>query len=746
MLVGGTLKDYQLKGLEWLVSLYENNLNGILADEMGLGKTIQTISLLCYLSEVMRNHGPYLICVPLSTLSNWQRELAKWAPGLTVVVYKGVPDKRKLLYKTEMKQGMYNVLLTTYDFVMRDRSVLKKTTWQYIIVDEGHRMKNAQCKFSQTLGQHYKSQHRLLLTGTPLQNSLPELWSLLNFLLPHIFHSVDSFETWFNKPFDSFGRSKADESSDQTRLSEEERLLIIHRLHQILRPFLLRRVKDDVLDQLPEKVERVLKCELSAWQKVMYRQIQSTGHAIVNPAGGGKHRTSSRGLSNVIMHLRKICNHPYLFLDSSYDVDRNILRASGKVELLDRILLKQKATGHRVLIFSQMTKTMDILENYFRWRGFSHLRLDGRTKASQREVSMCKFNEPDSPYFIFLLSTRAGGLGINLATADTVIIFDSDWNPAMDKQAQDRAHRIGQQRKVRVLRLITNTPVEEKLLLRATSKLGMEKVVIQSGKFVGKANGDKAMIREILKESEAMIDSERARDEIPNDDEINQILARGEEEISIFAEIDKQLAVDEALEWERLKSSNPERFAGRAPPPRLMGPEDVPKWLTEGILAHEKKASAPKELAVLAKRQRSNVFYGDILTERQWDRLRDRGASDAEIQAVIASTREKKEARSRARAEEKRQRTLAKTPPTSRKRKNRQNSTTTATEVASFTQGANASGSASRKRRVSRTVRESASRPDEAVSAATVQEGPPARRLRLVLRLPTRGSPRKEEE
>ena len=560
-------------------------------------------------------------------------------------------------------------------------------------------MKNAQCKFSQTLGQHYKSQHRLLLTGTPLQNSLPELWSLLNFLLPHIFHSVDSFETWFNKPFDSFARVTAEDSSAQVELSEEERLLIIHRLHQILRPFLLRRVKDDVLGQLPEKVERVLKCELSAWQKVMYKQIQSTGHAIVNPAGGGRHRTSSRGLSNVIMHLRKICNHPYLFLDS-YDVDRNILRASGKVELLDRILLKQKATGHRVLIFSQMTKTMDILENYFRWRGFAHLRLDGRTKASEREVSMRKFNETDSPYFIFLLSTRAGGLGINLATADTVIIFDSDWNPAMDKQAQDRAHRIGQQREVRVLRLITNTPVEEKLLLRATSKLGMEKVVIQSGKFGGKnTKGDKAMIREILKESEAMIDSERHRDEIPNDDEINQILARSEDEVAIFTEMDKQRALDEAIEWERLKSEHPKRFAGRAIPPRLMGPEDVPKWLTEGVLAHEKKASVPKELAVSAKRRRPKVFYGDVLTERQWDRLRDRGASEAEIQAVIATTRKKKEDRSRARAEVKRQRKMT---AKSRKRGSKHESPAESnTHASSFGAATASSQSPPRKRRAS---------------------------------------------
>jgi len=459
------------------VSLYENNLNGILADEMGLGKTIQTIALLTYLCEVYQNNGPFLIVVPLSTLSNWRHELAKWAPDLTIVVYKGIPDKRKEIQRTQMRQGKYNVLLTTYDYVMRDKAVLRKPIWQYIIVDEGHRMKNARSKFSQTLGHAYRSQHRLLLTGTPLQNNLPELWSLLNFLLPHIFNSVDNFERWFNKPFDSFGKHQSSISEDGTgeedaSLKEEEKLLIIHRLHEVMRPFLLRRVKSDVLDQLPDKVEKVIKCELSGWQKMLYRQISETGSSTIVGKSG---KISSRGLSNVLMHLRKVCNHPYLFNETyvlvsklffsslslikltylpyllqhhSYEVNEDIIRSSGKVELLDRILRKLKATGHRVLIFTQMTQVMNILEAYFRYRQYAYLRLDGSTKADRRENAMHRFNAPDSPYFVFLLSTRAGGLGINLATADTVIIFDSDWNPQMDLQAQDRAHRIGQQREV----------------------------------------------------------------------------------------------------------------------------------------------------------------------------------------------------------------------------------------------------------------------------------------------------------
>lgn len=204
MMRGGQLKEYQISGLQWLVSLYNNNLNGILADEMGLGKTIQTIALLTYVMEFKKNMGPFLIVVPLSTLSNWVNEATKWAPDMIKVIYKGIPQVRKQIYKDEIEPGRFNLLLTTYEYIMKDKHALRKLTWQYIIVDEGHRMKNANSKFAQTLGSMFNSKHRVLLTGTPLQNNLPELWSLLNFLLPTIFSSVDTFDQWFNKPFASF--------------------------------------------------------------------------------------------------------------------------------------------------------------------------------------------------------------------------------------------------------------------------------------------------------------------------------------------------------------------------------------------------------------------------------------------------------------------------------------------------------------------------------------------------------------
>uniref|UniRef100_A0A8B9L2X6 SWI/SNF related, matrix associated, actin dependent regulator of chromatin, subfamily a, member 2 n=1 Tax=Astyanax mexicanus TaxID=7994 RepID=A0A8B9L2X6_ASTMX len=268
LLINGTLKHYQIQGLEWMVSLYNNNLNGILADEMGLGKTIQTIALITYLMEHKRLNGPYLIIVPLSTLSNWVYELDKWAPSIVKIAYKGTPSMRRSLVP-QLRSGKFNVLITTYEYIIKDKQILAKIRWKYMIVDEGHRMKNHHCKLTQVLNTHYVAPRRLLLTGTPLQNKLPELWALLNFLLPTIFKSCSTFEQWFNAPFAMTG--------ERVDLNEEETILIIRRLHKVLRPFLLRRLKKEVESQLPEKVEYVIKCDMSAIQKVLYRHMQGKG-------------------------------------------------------------------------------------------------------------------------------------------------------------------------------------------------------------------------------------------------------------------------------------------------------------------------------------------------------------------------------------------------------------------------------------------------------------------------------------
>lgn len=487
------------------------------------------------------------------------------------VVYRGTPLVRKQIFKDEVEPGHFNTLFTSYEYIMKDRTVLKRIFWQYIIVDEGHRMKNANSKFAQTLGTSYRSKNRILLTGTPLQNNLPELWALLNFLLPSIFSSVDTFDQWFNQPFASFRQQQVstqgagEEGSDVVQLSQEERLLIVHRLHEVLRPFMLRRVKDQVLDQLPEKTETVLRCNLSQWQRTLYRLIHRKTLATVTDAVGNVSNVYGSGLNNVIMQLRKICNHPYLFLND-YAVDEDMVRASGKFELLDRMLPKLKKAGHRVLMFSQMTQVMTILERYFELRRLSFLRLDGSTPADERERRMFTFNDPDSPYFIFLLSTRAGGLGLNLATADVVILFDSDWNPMMDAQAQDRAHRIGQRNEVRVFRLVTTSIMESKILARATDKRNLNDLVVEAGKFNdGNAKQDakasataeidkKEMMEALLKEYAEGGDFEEEGEEeeqglVPDDEQVNDLMAVNEKEFALYQEVDRRRLEKARREW-----------------------------------------------------------------------------------------------------------------------------------------------------------------------------------------------------
>ena len=553
MLKYGMLREYQLKGLQWLVSLYNNNLNGILADEMGLGKTIQTISLVAYLMEKKRNNGPYLIIVPLSTVSNWKDEFDRWTPDISVVVYQGNQHRRKQLWTSKVKSAKFNVLLTTFDFVMRDKSRLSRINWNFLIIDEGHRIKNSESKLAVILSKDYHPKHRLLLTGTPLQNSLPELWSLLNFLLPAIFNSVESFEQWFNAPFDSTG--------DKVEMTEEESLLIIRRLHSVLRPFLLRRLKKEVEKQLPDKLEKVLRCDFSNWQRILYDRMLNDRTLMTE--GGVK------GLQNRLMQLRKICNHPYLFDEkASFDIDEKMIRCAGKFALLDQVLPKLKASGHRVLIFSQMTSLMTILGYFFDLRGWKTLRLDGATKQEERRERMQLWNAPNSPYFIFQLSTRAGGLGLNLQTADTVILFDSDWNPQADLQAQDRAHRIGQKKRVLVIRLITAQSIEERILETATRKLGMDQKVIGAGMFnqSSEAKERKSMLEQILKKDKENEDGH----EVHSKKEINERIARSEEEYRLFKKMDQE------KEEERQRRL----AAGEKVLPEMVGMDELPEWLT----------------------------------------------------------------------------------------------------------------------------------------------------------------------
>uniref|UniRef100_A0A3B3DAX5 Probable global transcription activator SNF2L2 n=1 Tax=Oryzias melastigma TaxID=30732 RepID=A0A3B3DAX5_ORYME len=631
LLINGMLKHYQIQGLEWMVSLYNNNLNGILADEMGLGKTIQTIALITYLMEHKRLNGPYLIIVPLSTLSNWVYELDKWAPSVVKIAYKGTPALRRGLVP-QLRSGKFNVLLTTYEYIIKDKHILAKIRWKYMIVDEGHRMKNHHCKLTQVLNTHYVAPRRLLLTGTPLQNKLPELWALLNFLLPTIFKSCSTFEQWFNAPFAMTG--------ERVDLNEEETILIIRRLHKVLRPFLLRRLKKEVESQLPEKVEYVIKCDMSAIQKVLYRHMQK---GILLTDGSEKDKKGKGGaktLMNTIMQLKKICNHPYMFqhIEESFAEHLgypngiisgpDLYRASGKFELLDRILPKLQATGHRVLLFCQMTTLMTIMEDYFSYRNFLYLRLDGTTKSEDRAALLKKFNEEGSQFFIFLLSTRAGGLGLNLQAADTVVIFDSDWNPHQDLQAQDRAHRIGQQNEVRVLRLCSVNSVEEKILAAAKYKLNVDQKVIQAGMFDQKSSSHerRAFLQAILEHEE----QNEEEDEVPDDETLNQMIARNEDEFELFMRMD--------MDRRREDARNPKRK------PRLMEEDELPSWIIKDDAEVERLTYEEEEEKMFGRgsRCRRDVDYSDALTEKQWLRAIEDGNLEEMEEEIRLKKRKRK--------------------------------------------------------------------------------------------------------
>ncbi|XP_037495642.1 chromatin structure-remodeling complex protein SYD [Jatropha curcas] len=598
-LQGGKLREYQMNGLRWLVSLYNNHLNGILADEMGLGKTVQVISLICYLMETKNDRGPFLVVVPSSVLPGWESEINFWAPSVHKIVYSGPPEERRRLFKEKIVHQKFNVLLTTYEYLMNkhDRPKLSKIHWHYIIIDEGHRIKNASCKLNADL-KHYQSAHRLLLTGTPLQNNLEELWALLNFLLPNIFNSSEDFSQWFNKPFESSG----DNSADEALLSEEENLLIINRLHQVLRPFVLRRLKHKVENQLPEKIERLVRCDASAYQKLLMKRVEENLGSIGN--------SKARSVHNSVMELRNICNHPYLSQLHVDEVDNlipkhflpPIVRLCGKLEMLDRLLPKLKATDHRVLFFSTMTRLLDVMEEYLSMKKYRYLRLDGHTSGNDRGALIDLFNQPDSPYFIFLLSIRAGGVGVNLQAADTVIIFDTDWNPQVDLQAQARAHRIGQKRDVLVLRFETVQTVEEQVRASAEHKLGVANQSITAGFFDNNTSAEdrreylESLLRECKKEEAAPV---------LDDDGLNDILARSESEIDVFESVDKQRREEEMTAWKSLLLAQGLDVTESSPPlpSRLVTDDDLKAFYEMIRLYDVPKAEAVPNVGLKRKGQ-----------------------------------------------------------------------------------------------------------------------------------------------
>ncbi|CAK9140298.1 unnamed protein product [Ilex paraguariensis] len=696
-----SLREYQHIGLDWLVTMYEQRLNGILADEMGLGKTIMTIALLAHLACEKGIWGPHLIVVPTSVMLNWETEFLKWCPAFKILTYFGSAKERKIKRQGWMKPNSFHVCITTYRLVIQDSKVFKRKKWKYLILDEAHLIKNWKSQRWQTL-LNFNSKRRILLTGTPLQNDLMELWSLMHFLMPHIFQSHQEFKDWFCNPISGM-------VDGQEKVNKE----VVDRLHNVLRPFILRRLKRDVEKQLPMKQEHVIYCRLSRRQRNLYEDFIASSDTQATLASA-----NFFGMISVIMQLRKVCNHPDLFegrpIVSSFDMngidielsssvcsmltpgpfsvvdlsglgflfthldfnmaswesdeiqaiatpssliegraditsreeighvfknkkkvletnifeqiqkalledrlrqakewaasvawwnslrcrkkplystslrdlvtlrhpvddilcqkgktlsylhsskladlvlspverfqkmvgqvesfmfaipparapppvcwcsksgnsvfihptykercteilsphltpfrpaivrrqvyfpDRRLIQFDcGKLQELAILLRRLKSEGHRALIFTQMTKMLDILEAFINLYGYTYMRLDGSTQPEERQTLMQRFNT-NPKIFLFILSTRSGGVGINLVGADTVIFYDSDWNPAMDQQAQDRCHRIGQTREVHIYRLISESTIEENILKKANQKRALDDLVIQSGGY-----------------------------------------------------------------------------------------------------------------------------------------------------------------------------------------------------------------------------------------------------------------------
>ncbi|KAF7682543.1 Chromatin-remodeling ATPase INO80 [Astathelohania contejeani] len=626
-----TLKEYQLRGLNWLVSLYSQGINGILADDMGLGKTVQAISLLAYLAESENIWGPFLVVTPASTLHNWVQEFEKFLPSFKIVPYWGNISERKILkkkftgrFELTNRESQCHVVITSYQMVVTDEKIFQKVRWEYMILDEAQAIKSSLSqRWRALLG--FKCRSRLLLTGTPIQNNMQELWALLHFIMPTLFDSHDEFNDWFSKDIE--GSSKVDEVQ-------------LQRLHLILKPFMLRREKSDVRNELGTKTEIDIICTLSHRQRVLYEAIRRKtpmAELLESRSIGEIEETDT--LMNVVMQFRKVCNHPNLFeklepesglcfemndhfrkdyigfperskigvriprivgdfigeslrkrmrkcfnkintidkLISGISGNNNIIDPiinypssvrtmynyrvisslpsiitdsnqyplmhhisnlersllynringrdslsyryispsnyslflnhrprlpiigpdrvfvprldrfisdSGKLLVLDSMLPRLKEEGRRILMYFQMTRMIDLMEDYLIKKHYSYLRLDGSSKISARR-DMVRDWQTNDDKFIFLLSTRAGGLGINLTAADTVIFYDSDWNPTVDQQAMDRAHRLGQTKDVTVYRLITKDTIEERVMERAQRKGEIQKMVIQGGSFKG---------------------------------------------------------------------------------------------------------------------------------------------------------------------------------------------------------------------------------------------------------------------
>ncbi|KAI7865420.1 P-loop containing nucleoside triphosphate hydrolase protein, partial [Spinellus fusiger] len=555
------LRSYQLEGLNWLRYCYSTHRSCILADEMGLGKTVQSVAFLNDMYHTLGVKGPFLVIAPLSTILHWERAFKAWT-DLNVVDYRGSSLSRNLIVETEFyykdihgcvipNRYKFDVIVTTYEMAMAGVSQLRQVPWKCAVFDEAHRLKNK------------KTSGFILLLGTPLQNNLDELYSLLHFMQPEVFSDEKQF-------FTQYGALKTAAE--------------VEKLQALLKPIMLRRFKEDVEKSIPVKEETVVEVELTTPQKKWYRAILEKNFSFLKK--GAKTNREMPHLRNIMMQLRKCCIHPYL-LEGAEEVivsESNanglaeqfncLIQSSGKLVLIDKLLRKLLQGNHKVLIFSQFTSCLDILADYLRGRSYTYERIDGSIPGDQRQAAIDRFSTlPIEDSFVFLLCTRAGGVGINLTAADTCIIFDSDWNPQNDLQAQARCHRIGQTKPVQIYRLICANTYERDMFDRAGMKLGLDKAVMSRSGAVGEEDGgqgknemSKKEIEDLLKKGAygAMLDDEASTKFCEED--IDQILERrttvirheGNEKGSVFSkatfsttEVSGTVELDDPDFWEK---------------------------------------------------------------------------------------------------------------------------------------------------------------------------------------------------
>ena len=482
---GKEMQPHQIDGVRWLLTLDSSGLNAILADEMGLGKTIQSIAFLASVS-LLENRGPHLVIAPKNVVPHWASEFEVFYPGkFKVITHIGAGGERfDRLEENLVSHPDFDILVTSYDLAQRDllnrpkpenqtawayRRVIRKMQkleFEYVVVDEAHRLKNAESKFSIGLRNYSQAKRRLLLTGTPLSNSLQELWALMNVLNPRIFGNQAAFDEWFSAPFDT----------SRGGLTISEQSLIVSRLHTILRPFFRRRLRADVCPRYSSADEVLISCPQSALQKAISRHYTFC------------RQTRNMSANNTFTILRQVANHPYTVCGALYE-ERDLKKldvlvsVSGKFLFLYYALPRIVEGGHRVLIFSQFKKALDFLEDLMDILGLKYGRLDGDTDNDARDDIVGQFNAPNSDIPVFLLTTRAGGVGLNLQTADTVVLFDSDWNPSADLQAVSRIQRIGQKRTVHIMRLVSENSIDEAIVERGREKMRTEAVAVGAGKF-----------------------------------------------------------------------------------------------------------------------------------------------------------------------------------------------------------------------------------------------------------------------